>query len=220
SSRMPLPDIAEVRHLGDPAHVIEKLVLLVFLEIFFELKREIEVVFDGAFSPTRDDDDVPDAGRDCFFHRMLNEGFVDQRKHLFRRRLGDGKKTGTEARGRNNGFHDRGRHNTRFYGCLSLKVKTTGEAIERLFRFTFEGVICTISSILRHVSPACGIAPEAMMRDRWEVGCGRLVSENHRYLRSLSPSSFIRTSTCFLGSLRRTARRCDRSCRAGSRATN
>ena len=54
------------------------LTLAAALEIFFQFNGTVEVIFDRAFAPAGDDDNVFDSGRDRFFHGILNQRLVDQ----------------------------------------------------------------------------------------------------------------------------------------------
>src|SRR5207244_7922449 len=65
---------------------------------------QVEVVFNGPFPPARDDDDVLDAGTDRFLDRILDQGLVDQRQHLFGRGLRGWQEASSEAGGRNDGL--------------------------------------------------------------------------------------------------------------------
>jgi hypothetical protein len=47
-----------------------------------EFEADVEVVFHGAFAAAGHNDDVLDAGGKCFFHPVLQDGLVDQGKHL------------------------------------------------------------------------------------------------------------------------------------------
>jgi hypothetical protein len=56
-----LADIAEIREVRNLADLVEHLGLAGPFEIFFQLDGAVEVIFDGAFTSARDDDDVFDA---------------------------------------------------------------------------------------------------------------------------------------------------------------
>ncbi len=99
-----LPDVAKVGQIGNVPHLIQHLALAAALQILFQLEGTVEVVFDRAFTSAGDDDDVFDARRDGFFDDVLNQRFVDQRKHLFGRSLGGGEKACTQSGCGNNSF--------------------------------------------------------------------------------------------------------------------
>ena len=48
------------------------------------------MIFNGAFSPAGDHNDVPDASQGSLFGDVLNKRLVDQRQHFFRRGFGGG----------------------------------------------------------------------------------------------------------------------------------
>ena len=101
-----LPDVTEVRKGGDVPHLAQELRFAAALEVFFQFDGAVEMVFDRAFPASCDDDNVFDAGGDRFFHCILNERFIDQRQHFFRRRFRRGKEARTQACGGNHGFAD------------------------------------------------------------------------------------------------------------------
>src|SRR5207302_8868466 len=53
-----------------------------------ELETHIEMIFDGRFSTTGDNDDRLYAGRHRLFDSILDQRFVDQRQHLLWLRFG------------------------------------------------------------------------------------------------------------------------------------
>ncbi len=105
-----LPHVAKVGQIGNVPHLIQHLALAAALEIFFQFQRAVEMVFDRALASSGDHDDVFDARRDRFLDDVLNQRFVDQREHLFRRGFGCGKKACTQSGGGNNGFTYIGSH--------------------------------------------------------------------------------------------------------------
>ena len=118
------PFDAEIRHVRDATDVLEQLSFAVAFEIFFQLERAVEMVFDRPFSAARDDDDVLDARGDGFFDRVLDQRFVHQREHLFGRGFGGRKKAGSQAGGGDDGFPDGGRrHALDTMGTLQRKSR-------------------------------------------------------------------------------------------------
>src|SRR5258708_5015789 len=67
-----------------------------------ELKADVEMILDRGLAAARDNDDLLYAGVNGFLDSVLNERFIDQRKHFLRLRLGSGKKARTKpSRGEN-----------------------------------------------------------------------------------------------------------------------
>jgi hypothetical protein len=62
------------------------------------------MVLDRALVAAGDEHHVGDAGRCGFLHGVLDERLVDDRQHLLRARLGDGKEAAAEAGDRKYGF--------------------------------------------------------------------------------------------------------------------
>ena len=79
------------------AHDFEKFVLALFFEFAFEFRVGVEMVFNCTLVAARDEDHLRDARAGGFFHGVLNQGFVDDRKHFLGHRLRGGKKTRAEA---------------------------------------------------------------------------------------------------------------------------
>ena len=79
------------------AHDFKKFVLAFFFEFAFELGVGVEVVFNRALVAARDEDHFRDAGAGGFFHGVLNQRLVDDRKHFLGHRLRGGEKTRAEA---------------------------------------------------------------------------------------------------------------------------
>jgi hypothetical protein len=72
----------------------------------------IEMVFDGGFSASRDENEFLDAGGLRLFHGILDQRLVDDRQHFLRHRLGGRQKAGTEATDGEHSFADRTNHAT------------------------------------------------------------------------------------------------------------
>ena len=64
------------------------------------------MIFDGRLSPPGHDDDVGDAGSGRFFNRVLDQGLVDKRQHLFRLRFRRREKSRPQPGGGQNSFTD------------------------------------------------------------------------------------------------------------------
>ncbi len=97
----------DIGHVGQTAHFgMPGLVFLLF-QPGFQLKIAVEVILDGAFAFTRNNQNILDAGIDGFLHDVLNGGNVNDRQHFLGHGLGGGQKTGTQARGGYNGFTNR-----------------------------------------------------------------------------------------------------------------
>ena len=99
-----LADVTEIGQIGNVPHLAQQLAFAVALEVFLQFDGAVEMIFDGALATTGDDDDVFDARGNGFLHRILNQRFVDQRQHFFRRSFCRGKKPRAEAGGGENGF--------------------------------------------------------------------------------------------------------------------
>ena len=54
--------VTDVDQIRDAPHLLEQVELAVSLQIFFELKGDIKMIFDGVLAAARNDDDVLDAG--------------------------------------------------------------------------------------------------------------------------------------------------------------
>jgi len=61
----------------------EQCFLSLGFQIIFQLRRTVEMIFDGPFVSAGNENHVGDACRSRFFHRILNQGFVNHRQHLF-----------------------------------------------------------------------------------------------------------------------------------------
>ena len=64
------------------------------------------MILDGPLVAPGDENQVRDAGGHGFFHRVLDQGLVDDGQHFLRHRLGRGQKTGAHAGNGKNGFTD------------------------------------------------------------------------------------------------------------------
>src|SRR6476646_7460096 len=104
SEGLRLTDVAEVCERGDVPHLAQELRLAAALEIFFQFDGSVEVVFDRAFAPPSDDNNVFDSGGDRFFYRILNQRFIDERQHFFGRCLRRGEEASAEACSGNHSF--------------------------------------------------------------------------------------------------------------------
>src|SRR5207245_8526854 len=80
------------------------------LEKRLELHRDVEVILDRVLAAPGDQDDVVDTRGDSFLDAVLDDWFVDERKHLLGLGFGCGKKPRAQARGGKDSFADYGRH--------------------------------------------------------------------------------------------------------------
>ena len=83
-----LAHVADLGHVADLAHLAQHLDVAAALQQRLQLEAVVEVVFDGTLLAAGDDDDLLDPGGNGLFDRVLDDGFVHQRQHLFGLRLG------------------------------------------------------------------------------------------------------------------------------------
>src|ERR1035441_191049 len=105
-----LPGVRNVDHVGDVAHDGKQILLAPRFKHVFQLEADVKMIFDGAFAAAGDDNDVLNSGMQRLFDTVLNEGFVDQRQHLHRLRLGGGQERPAKPPGREYGFANLGSH--------------------------------------------------------------------------------------------------------------
>ena len=101
-----LADVADLGHVADLAHAAKHLDVALLLEQVLQLVGVVEMVLDGALLAAGDDDDLLDAGGDCFLDAVLDDRLVDERQHLLGLRLGGGQEPRSPAGGRKDGFAD------------------------------------------------------------------------------------------------------------------
>jgi hypothetical protein len=82
AERLALADVVDVGQVGQAPHLGQQLVLAGRFEGHFELDRAVEVVFEAALAPARDDEDVVDAGPHGLLDHVLDRRPVDDRQHL------------------------------------------------------------------------------------------------------------------------------------------
>ena len=104
AQRLFLAHIGDVDQVGNLADDLQQVGLAALLQHFFQFVADVEVVFDGLFAASGDDDDLIAAGRDRLFDAVLDDGLVHQRQHLFGLRLGGGQKPGAQTGSGKNGF--------------------------------------------------------------------------------------------------------------------
>ncbi len=68
-------------------------------EQLLQLEANVEMVFDGRFSASGDDDNVLYPGMHRFFYTVLNQWLIDNREHLLRLRFGRRQESGTQPGG-------------------------------------------------------------------------------------------------------------------------
>ena len=66
-----------------PRTIDSNFALVFRFQQMFELKTDIEMVFNGRFAPSGDDNDVLDPGVQRLLNPILNQWFIDNRKHFF-----------------------------------------------------------------------------------------------------------------------------------------
>ncbi|MNZ92384.1 hypothetical protein D3C78_1114080 [compost metagenome] len=98
-----LPYIMEI-DIRRFAYFFQNIQLSLFLKRMLQLKGDIEVILDRSFSFACHDDDILNAGFDCFLHNVLNRWLVNDWKHLFRHRFCCRQETGSKSGCRDNGF--------------------------------------------------------------------------------------------------------------------
>ena len=110
---LPLAHIVDLRELGDGTHLVPLDLASRLLQVELQLERPIEVVFEGALAPARDDQDVADARPHSLLDHVLDRRLVDERQHLLGLSLRGRQKSSAEPRRRNHRLahhrgHDRG----------------------------------------------------------------------------------------------------------------
>ena len=93
-----LAGIAEIHQVADGTDDLGQLRFAMRLEKPFQFRRGIEMVLDRILATSRHDHDVFDARSDAFLDDVLNQGFVDDGKHLFGLGLGGRQESRTQAR--------------------------------------------------------------------------------------------------------------------------
>ena len=88
--RLLLPDIRDVDHVGDFPHHLQQIGFALLLQNRFQLEADVEMILDGVFAATGDDDDVVHPRGQRFLHAVLNDRLVHQRQHFLGLRLGRG----------------------------------------------------------------------------------------------------------------------------------
>ena len=106
AERFALPDVGEIGEVLDLPEFVAELPFPFFCQSVFKLERDVEVVFDGPLAPSRDEDDLGDAGLLRLFDAVLDERLVHESQHLFRHGLGGGEKSGAEPADGENGLPD------------------------------------------------------------------------------------------------------------------
>ena len=93
-----------MNHVGDLAHDLEKVGLASLLEHLLQFVAHVEVIFDGLLAAAGHHDDLIASRRQRLFHAVLDDGLIDQRKHLFRLGFSGGEETGAESGCGKDGF--------------------------------------------------------------------------------------------------------------------
>jgi hypothetical protein len=92
--------LAHIVHVGEVRGVqnLLKATLVTFLfELSFDFCCPVEVVLQSILVAPRNHQHIVETGIDRFFHHILNRWLVDNRKHLFRHRLGGRQKASAKA---------------------------------------------------------------------------------------------------------------------------
>ena len=87
-------------------HFSEEVHLARFIEVLFQLRRGIEMVFNGPLCMAGDDENLFNAAGLDFFYNILNGRFIYNRKHFLRHGLRFRKEPGAKACSRNDCFSD------------------------------------------------------------------------------------------------------------------
>ena len=107
TKRLALSDVRKINEVGDLSNLVQQVELAAAFEERFELDGDVEVVLDGVLPTHCDENDVVDARSHRLFDPVLDDGFVDERQHLFGLRFGGGQKPGPEAGRRENSLAHR-----------------------------------------------------------------------------------------------------------------
>lgn len=106
AERFGLADVGDLCELRDGERDVEQGGLVFGGERGFELGGAVEVVFHGGLATAGDDDDLGAAGGHGLFDAVLDEGLVDEGKHLLGGGFGRGKEAGAHAGGGEDGLAD------------------------------------------------------------------------------------------------------------------
>src|SRR6202041_1880861 len=82
--RFILPRVAEMQSAADFAYHLRLLRFSFRFQKTFELRRKIEMIFDGILAASGDENNVLDSGSNAFFHRVLNQRLIHHRQHFLR----------------------------------------------------------------------------------------------------------------------------------------
>src|ERR1017187_639 len=93
-----LTDVRDLPLVDHPVHFVRQFFLSLLPQVIFQLETEIEMVFDGCLPAPCYDNHVANSGGIRFFHRVLNQGFVDERQHLLRHSFGGREKPRPQTR--------------------------------------------------------------------------------------------------------------------------
>jgi hypothetical protein len=94
-----LAHVGELDHLRDPAANGEQIHLAALFQAAFELRAEVEVIFDGRLAAAGDNDDLIAPGGEGFFDTVLDDGLVDERQHFLGNGFGGGQKASAKSGG-------------------------------------------------------------------------------------------------------------------------
>src|ERR1700738_2073981 len=99
AERFLLTGVTYLNHVADAAGHIGLIFFAALLEVALEKRRVIEMVLDGIFAFSGDDDDVFDAGGDAFFGDVLDLRLIDYGEHFLGLSFGGGEKPRAQAGG-------------------------------------------------------------------------------------------------------------------------
>ena len=83
-----LPDVVDVRHVGDVPYLLQIIVLTRLYEQLFQLHGDIEVIFYALLVLAQNDEYLPHSAVHRLFHHILQGGGVHDGQHLFGQSLG------------------------------------------------------------------------------------------------------------------------------------
>ena len=101
--------LAHIRYLGqigDGADLAKHVDVAARLQELLQLQVQVEVILDRPLLAAGHDDDLLDAGSDCFLDRVLDNRLVDEGKHLLGLGLGGRKEPGAPTRSRKDSLAD------------------------------------------------------------------------------------------------------------------
>lgn len=80
--RLFLADVEDLDHFRDLPHLGKFGVLPLVVEHGLQLEGDVEVILDRPLPPACYEEDLLDPGGDRLFHDIVDEGLIDEGKHL------------------------------------------------------------------------------------------------------------------------------------------